>query len=181
MIESIVFVMMIIVALFIVKSRNLKRVIISLGVLSILASFCYLLYHAPDVAVAEAVIGSALSVILYVVAFKKHHTFYIYFTSESQNKNNDFKIRSEMDDIVSKIMNYCTANELEAQCVFTWEKPQEIANEHVYDLILQNNNGKINIFGVSTELHVQELQKILKKEISDERMEFLSLEQKQED
>ncbi len=178
MIDTIIFALMILVALFIVKSRNLKRVIIALGALSVMAAFCYLLYHAPDVAVAEAVIGSALSTILYVVAFKKHHTFYIFFTSDSQKKTSDFKLRSDMQDIVPKIMNYCTQNELEAQCVYTWEKPEDIAKEHVYDLILQNSNGVINVFGVSTELHVQEIRKILQRDIKKERMVFSSLDEK---
>ncbi len=180
MIDTIVFAMMIIVALFIVRTRNLKRVIIALGVLSLLASFCYLLYHAPDVAVAEAVIGSALSVILYVVAFKKHHTFYIFFTSNTKERKSDFKLRSEMEDIVSKIMNYCTLNELEAQCVFTSEQPEEIAKEHVYDLILQNCGETVNMFGVTTELHVQRIQALLKHEIKSERISFLTLDEKEE-
>ncbi len=176
MIDTVVFAMMIAVALFIVRTRNLKRVIIALGVLSSLAAFCYLLYHAPDVAVAEAVIGSALSVILYVVAFKKHHTFYVYFTSTSKEHISDFKLRSEMEDVVSKIMNYCTQHELEAQCVFTDEMPEEIAKEHVYDIILQNAGGKVNIFGVATELHVQQIKEILLREVRHDRMDFLTIE-----
>ncbi len=69
--DKLVFILMIIIALYIVSCRNYKRAIIALGAFSLLASFCYLLYHAPDVAIAEAVIGSALSTILFIVALKK--------------------------------------------------------------------------------------------------------------
>ncbi len=175
MVEQIVFVLMIAVALFIVSSRNLKRVIVSLGVLSLLASFCYLLYHAPDVAVAEAVIGSALSTILYIIAFKKHRTFYIFITQPSQQKKSDFKLRSDMKSTIETIMQYCTKHELEAQCVYTWEKPLNIVKDHTCDLILEYESEKITVYGLKTEKHAQKLRGILCGANSVKQVEFVEL------
>ncbi len=175
MIETFVFIMMLCIAVYIVVSGNLKQDIIALGVLSLVSAFCYLLYHAPDVAIAEAVIGSALATILYIVAFKKHHTFYVYFTTVSKKVNNDTVLRSDMDDVFSKITKYCFKHELEAQCVFTWDNPQTIANEHVYDIILQHSDDEITVYGVTTEQHVQKIYDILKEQKTKKRVVFKSL------
>ncbi len=176
MIETFVLIMMLCAAIFIVASGNLKQDIIALGVLSLLSAFCYLLFHAPDVAVAEAVIGSALATILYIVAFKKHHTFYVYFTSVSGKVNSDAFLRSEMDDVFAKITKYCFKHELEAQCVFTWDSPETIAKEHVYDIILQHSEDEITVFGVTTEQHVQKIYDILKTQKTKKHIVFKALQ-----
>lgn len=62
--------------LTVVTDRLLTAVFYS-GVLSLMASFCYLLLGAPDVALAEAVIGSTLSTIIYLVTLKKYRIFTI--------------------------------------------------------------------------------------------------------
>ncbi len=173
MIDKFVFIAMIAVALFIVISRSYKRVIVAMGVFSLLASFCYLLYHAPDVALAEAIIGSALSTILYIVALKKHRSFYIYLTSNELKKSSDLRLRRHMQDVIVKIMEYCQLQELEAQTVFTSQSPHEIANEHVYDLILQKQeSGKVKIYGLKTEKHVQMIQALLLEGESAQKVEF---------
>ncbi len=178
-VDKIIFILMIGTALFIVSSRNFKRIIIALGAFSILASFCYLIYSAPDVAIAEAIIGSALSTILYIVALKKHRTFYIYFTSSENKKNSDFKLKSGTSDVSGKIMQYCANHDLEAQSVFTWESPEKIASEHMYDLILHSSGDKITIYGSDKELHVNEIKKMLSKSFSDKRIEFLSIKEEE--
>ncbi len=181
MIDKFVFAAMIAVAFFIVISRSYKRIIVAMGVFSLLASFCYLLYHAPDVALAEAIIGSALSTILYIVALKKHRSFYVYLTSASNSKTSDLRLRRHMQNIMAKIMEYCQDNELEAQTVFTSQSPGEIANEHVYDLILEKQNEKVNIYGLQTEKHVQMIKQLLNEDEKEQEIEFLSMQEREEE
>ncbi len=181
MIDEIVFVMMLIVAIFIVSSRNYKRVIVAMSVFSLLAAFCYLLFHAPDVAIAEAVIGSALSTILYIVALKKHRNFYVYLTDASKTKTRDAHLRTSMKSTIETIMHYCHEQDLDAQNVFTSESPKEIAHEHVYDLILQKQeDGKIKVYGSKTEKHVQIIKDLLSDDIKSGKLEFF-LSQKEGD
>ncbi len=172
MIDKLVFVLMIVTAIYIVSSKNLKRIIVALSALSLLAAFCYLIYHAPDVAVAEAVIGSALSTILFIVALKKHRSFYVYFSSNSKKNQSEFKVRAEMDEVASKIMNYCSENDLEAQSVFTHENPKEIADEHLYDLILEKENGKIIAYGSNVEKHVVAIKALLAENFNKDKIEL---------
>ncbi len=174
--DKLIFALMIITALYIVSCRNYKRIIIALGAFSLLASFCYLLYHAPDVAVAEAVIGSALSTILYIVALKKHRAFYIFFTTADKDRISDYKMRSEVEDIVSKIMQYCANNDLEAQVVFSWQSPESIASEHLYDLILLKDKKKVTIYGLEADLHMHALKSLLSKTFSESRVNFKTIE-----
>ncbi len=172
MIDKLIFILMIVTAIYIVSSRNLKRIIVALSALSLLAAFCYLIYHAPDVAVAEAVIGSALSTILFIVALKKHRTFYVYFSSKSENKQSDFKVRAGMEEVASKVMDYCSENDLEAQSVFTHENPKDIADEHLYDLILEKEGEKIIVYGSNVESHVVAIKGMLAKNFNKDKIEL---------
>jgi len=68
-----IYILLIIFALYSVFAKNLKRAIIGSGVFGLWVSIAYMLYHAPDVAIAEAVISSSLATILYVVTIKNYN------------------------------------------------------------------------------------------------------------
>ena len=68
-----VYILLIAFALFSVFSSNLKRAIIGSGVFSLWVSFAYVLYRAPDVAIAEAVISSALTTVLFIITMKNYN------------------------------------------------------------------------------------------------------------
>ena len=67
-----IYILLIVFALYSVFARNLKRAIIGSGAFGLWISIAYILYHAPDVAIAEAVISSSLATILYVVTIKNY-------------------------------------------------------------------------------------------------------------
>ncbi len=177
MIDKLVFIFMILTALFVATTNNFKRMIVALATFSLLASFCYLLYHAPDVALAEAVIGSALSTILYIVALKKHRSFYIYFSSKENVS--DRKTLSDTDDVVSKVLQYCTEHELEAQHVFTWESPSRIAREHLFDIIIAGNEKIVTVYGSEVERHVVAIREILERDLGKRRVRFKTLQDRE--
>jgi uncharacterized MnhB-related membrane protein len=56
-------------ALLAVLLGNLLSAMISAGLASLFASVCYVLLAAPDVAMAEATIGSGLSTLLFIYTF----------------------------------------------------------------------------------------------------------------
>jgi len=68
-----VYILLIFFALFSVFAKNLKRAIVGSSVFGLWVSIAYILYHAPDVAIAEAVISSSLATILYVVTIKNYN------------------------------------------------------------------------------------------------------------
>lgn len=60
-------------ALIIIHTKIMIRGAIYLGIFSLISSLCFLMYGAPDVAIAEAIIGSTISTILYLVALYKYN------------------------------------------------------------------------------------------------------------
>ena len=64
-------VMMVAAALVALYGRDIVGAIIASGVVSLLASILYLLYGAPDVAMTEAAIGSALTTVVFLFAWSR--------------------------------------------------------------------------------------------------------------
>jgi len=68
-----VYILLILFAIFSVFASNLKRAIVGSSVFGLWVSIAYMLYHAPDVAIAEAVISSSLATVLYIVTIKNYN------------------------------------------------------------------------------------------------------------
>jgi len=64
-------VVMIIGALVAIYQKNLVSAVIASGVVSLIASIMYLILAAPDVAMTEAAIGSALTTVVFLYAINK--------------------------------------------------------------------------------------------------------------
>ena len=71
-VDQIVFILLIVFALFSIFATNLKRAIICSSIFGLWVALTYLLYHAPDVAIAEAVIASSLGLILYIITIERY-------------------------------------------------------------------------------------------------------------
>jgi energy-converting hydrogenase B subunit D len=54
-----------------VRLNNLMAAMVSAGLSSLFAAACYVLLAAPDVAMAEASIGSGLSTLIFLYAIRK--------------------------------------------------------------------------------------------------------------
>ena len=78
---------LIVSAFLTVQSSKLRRSVIYLGVFSLVSSLAYLLLFAPDVAIAEAIIGCTISIILFLTALKKYRTFTIYYVPEKDDEH----------------------------------------------------------------------------------------------
>jgi uncharacterized MnhB-related membrane protein len=44
---------------------------------SLLAAFCYILYQAPDVSLAEVAVGSAILPLIFIISISKHRSFIV--------------------------------------------------------------------------------------------------------
>ena len=172
MIEQLIFLLMIIMAIFCVVSRNLRKTIVGLGVFSLLATLCYLIYHAPDVAIAEAIIGSALSTILFIIALKKYSSFYIYFSSGIEEESSDLNLQLEKSNIRGVIRKYCVEHELAPQIIYTREKPEVVAAEHFYDLILYDDGRQTTVYGREADTHYTSIKEQLEEQCSKEQIIF---------
>ncbi|MDD3867633.1 MAG: DUF4040 domain-containing protein [Clostridia bacterium] len=71
MVETFFLMLLLVTAFLTIQQRRLRTSVIFMAVFSLLSSVVFLLYQAPDVAMAEIVIGSTLSTVLYLVALSK--------------------------------------------------------------------------------------------------------------
>lgn len=147
MLLKLVFVLMVLFAVFAVQTHKLRRAVVYLGIFSLISSFGYLLYSAPDVAIAEAIIGSTLATILYLVALQKYRVFTIYYTNEDYVEINDSHINKARESILSLIERFCIEKELEPQVIYTPESLQHIQTEHQYDLIVRQGKDAVTVYG----------------------------------
>ncbi len=72
---TLMFIIMIALAIAAVISKDLIRSAILLAGVSLVASFIFVLLRAPDVAMAEASIGSALTAMIIVYAIRRTKRF----------------------------------------------------------------------------------------------------------
>ena len=63
-----------IITFLIMRERKIARIIIYLGIFSLVASVCYLMLGSPDVAMAEAA-TSVFTVLFFIVCFEKYFSF----------------------------------------------------------------------------------------------------------
>jgi len=69
------FLLMIALAVMAVLTKDLIRAAILGAGVSLIASFVFVLLKAPDVAMAEASVGSALTAVIIVYAIRRTHRF----------------------------------------------------------------------------------------------------------
>lgn len=143
---NIILIAMVIFAIITIQTNVLRRAIIYACVFSLLSSFCYLLYKAPDVAIAEAVIGCTLSTILYLVALKKYKIFRVYYCYKGSTSDKKSMILSLLKDFSLDI-------ELEVDLIYTRNSVDDIINNSAYDIIIEHTNKQITIHGDESNYH----------------------------
>jgi putative multicomponent Na+:H+ antiporter subunit B len=70
-------ILLIIIALAIVISNNNRTLVIFLAVFSLFSASLYYFNHAPDVALAEVAIGSAIMPLIYIISIAKQREFIV--------------------------------------------------------------------------------------------------------
>lgn len=159
MLEKIFLILMIVIAIMSWATSNLKRAVIYLGLLSLISSFVYLLYSAPDVAIAEAVIASGISTVLYLVAIKKSKIITIYHIIPNSSNSNT-KTSRNSTKILNDIKNLLSEKELEIKIINSQEDHNFILNNVNFDLLIYSDKEKINILGSPEHYHFDSIEKL---------------------
>ncbi|MDA3845260.1 MAG: DUF4040 domain-containing protein [Vallitaleaceae bacterium] len=144
--QYVILIMMVIFAIAAIQTEVLRRTIIYAGVFSLLSSFAYLLYKAPDVAIAEAVIGCTLATVIYLVAMTKYKVFRVYYKHTSTNKEN-------IHDILESITKYTDYMSLQLDTISTKKDLHEILEDSHYDVIIIQNDTSIDVYGETSNYH----------------------------
>ncbi len=175
MILKIAFLLMIIMALASVQAKNLKTAVIYLGLYSIICSFSYLLLSAPDVALAEAIIGSTLATIIFLVALQKYKVFNICYLNKEFSTLHDRQLITKKSNLIHLVEEYCESKDLDPYITFSADELDETINSFRYDLIIYQEDKKVYFYGRRRNYHITNIHKHIqsrKKFIDREQLDF---------
>lgn len=168
MVIKIFLILMIIFSILAIQTPKLRRAVIYLGIFSLISSFIYLLYQAPDVAIAEAIIGSTLATILFLVALQKYRVFTIYYTNENFSEVNDEYINTGRTQILNMVEKFCISQELEPQVIYTTDKVDNIKTNESYDLVIRQKEETFFIYGNQNNYQLDSLkQYVIQKQLEN--------------
>ncbi|MCG8482493.1 MAG: DUF4040 domain-containing protein [Clostridia bacterium] len=83
-------ILMIIIAFIIIKTKDNLRIIIFFAVFSLITASLYFFNYAPDVALAEIAIGSAIIPLIFIISISKQKDFIVINHTEDDLLNNGF-------------------------------------------------------------------------------------------
>ncbi len=158
--ELLLMVCLIVLAFITVQTPKLRRAAVYLGAFSLLCSFAYLAYNAPDVALAEAVIGCTLSTIFILIALKKHHVITIYYV---ENEFDDTAaIKKERRELTSSLESFLIEKGFEPQTISTHlDDPMASENDR-FDLLVEHTKDDINIYSSGIRYITPDIEEYLK-------------------
>lgn len=154
--RDILFILIIVLALLTLQTKRLRKAVIYLCAFSLVSSLVYILYMAPDVALAESIIGSTLSTILFLVALKKYKIFRIYCTASEEDRLTPNHI-----DLISDLKHFAVEEEIELDIINTTHKFEEILEQSSYDAIIESKDDIYYIYGDNDNYHYENIHKKL--------------------
>lgn len=124
--------LLIVTALAVLISNHLVTCVLLACAFSSVASLAFLLVGAPDVALAEIVIGSALSTIMYLVALQRYKIFTIYYIPLSNSTGH-----SQLDQILPVIVHSVSAHDLQPHLILSFLPISQLFRHYHWDLIVE--------------------------------------------
>lgn len=175
--EIILLISLVALAIVTVEARKLRRAVIYMGAFSLLSSFVYLLYHAPDVAIAEAFIGCTISVVLYLTALKKYRIITIFYAATEGKipKTSEQYCEKLIDDLE----NFLSSHDFEPQLIKTDLYDTTLHENEAFDLLVVNMGDTVSIYSAKGNYHTPMISRYLYDYPKDEafRMQFISLKE----
>ncbi len=157
---------LIVAALMTVQTKRLRRSIIYLGIFSLISSLAYLLLYAPDVAIAEAIIGCTISVILFLTALKRYKTFTIYYIPEKQGE--------KPPAFIDKFEQYLYDSEFDPQLIHTTLDDENLHETERFDVLVMRHGDTMTLYSSASSYHSPLIQEFLDKE-NYENVNYFSL------
>lgn len=144
--------------LLVVMTNKLINAVIYMGAFSLLSALVFLLLGAPDVALAEAIIGSTLSTIIYLIAIKKFKIFTVYHINNS-------KLDKERDEYLNAVIRdmsaYLKSKEMQMHLVHTNLKLDHLIQRDEQGFIIENSDDGIIIHSNKVSYHNQKVKGII--------------------
>ncbi|MBH1939346.1 DUF4040 domain-containing protein [Mobilitalea sibirica] len=165
MLEKVCLIMMVILAIASINTVKLRVAVVYLAIFSLVSSYVYLLYSAPDVAIAEAIMAAGLTTVIFLVAINKHKAikiFYINDNTEKNDKKNKKRDKGNYPLILKDIERFLKQKELEPNIITTYGDPNVIIERENFDYLLQKTENKVLIFGREKDHHFKEMEEFFR-------------------
>ncbi len=159
MTENIFPIALVVLAIIALNTKKLRRAVVYLGVFSLVSSFVYLLYGAPDVAIAEAIIGSTITTVLYLVALRKYRVFSIYYTSSTNDQ--DIQQLKDSSTFLKNLEAFLIKREIEPQIIYSADPIETILDQENFDLAIHHSNQNIQIYGCAEDYQLDAVEEYL--------------------
>ncbi len=159
MLDLVVILLMIAFAGIAIQSTRLRLSVIALAIFSLLAALLFLLYAAPELAIAETVMGSGLVTLLYLTALKRYRVYTICVVSRLPEDLSDQHIaRVKKTDAFREIRQFCRRRERETQLVFSRQTVDQALSNPRFDLVVETDLNAITIYGLIDDYMVVEME-----------------------
>lgn len=157
--ELLLVICLIVLAFVTVQTAKLRRAAVYLGAFSLICSFAYLSFNAPDVAIAEAVIGCTLSTILLLIALKKYHVITIYYVEHEEGDS--ATIKKERRDLITSLERFLTERGFEPQMIMTHLEEHMVCQNECFNLLIEHTPSSINIYSSGIQYIAPEIEEYL--------------------
>lgn len=163
MTEALILLTICLFAILAIQSRLLRNAIIYLAVVSLLAAFLYMRLAAPELAIAEAVIGSGLVSLLYLAALKRNrvYTIGVVGSGKANRLADRYMGHIEHTKALREIRHFFLVREYEVQIVFVPETLQEALQNQSYDLVIQEDDNGITAYTDDESYVMMELEMLM--------------------
>lgn len=164
----ILYAVLIVSAFMTVQTNRLRRSIIYLGIFSLISSLVYLLLYAPDVAIAEAIIGCTISVILFLTALKRYRTFTIYYVPDKNDEHSRI--------FMTKFESYLNENEFDPQIIQTSLDDEILHESDRFDVLIVHHGDTMTLYSSATSYSSPLIQAFLDNtDLGSEKVSYFSL------
>lgn len=159
MTENIFLITLVVLAIVALNTKKLRRAVVYLGAFSLVSSFVYLLYGAPDVAIAEAIIGSTITTVLYLVALRKYQVFSIYYANSDGDQTSRYL--NDNSTFLNNLEAFLIQREMEPQLIYAGAPIETIIDQEKFDLAIHHTDQDIWIYGCAEDYQLDAVEEYL--------------------
>ncbi|GAB6091168.1 hypothetical protein JCM12856_27620 [Spirochaeta dissipatitropha] len=175
MLETGTLLLMCLFAILAVHTRLLRIAVIHLAVFSLLSAFLYLQYAAPELAIAEAAIGSGLVTLLYLAALKRNRVCTIAVLSLGYHyRLTDAYVRYiKRSRAMRKIRHFFLLREFEPHVVFSDQSLEAAVRNPLFDLIFIEEKEGFAAYGSADSYVLEELELMFRMHGTEQEIRFV--------
>lgn len=140
---QIMLVFWVIIAFLILKEQKIARILIYLGVFSLIAAVCYMLLGSPDVAMAEAA-TNAFTVVFFIICFEKYFNFTDAHMGSTERKNKLLSVSTLLPAGLTFLIFG----------LFIYFRPDALYNPYLRDRFVQNFTADVGGYNPVTAIYL---------------------------